>query len=302
MVIRKGIKNGSQLWLCKDCNKYFCGRRWPSDDNVARAYSSGRSTVSDLAVRFNVSASTIKRRLKTMRAEEISTQAHDAVVLMDTTYWGRNFGVTILMNASDSRVLWFKFIDRKERLDDYREGLAYLRKSGMLVKAVVGDGFTGLKEMLSGIPYQLCQFHQLQRIRQLLTNNPKLPASVELKETASTLTTSDREQFRAMLESWHDRWRDFLKEKTVVDSGKSFFTHRRTRSAYYSLKTHLDVLFTYQDFTDGSVPNTNNALESLNSVIKTKLRNHRGISIKRRMILLANLLRLYKPDKQRHCT
>lgn len=150
-----------------------------------------------------------------MGVEGISTAAHEAVVLMDTTYWGRNFGVVILMDASTSHVLWFKFIDRKERLDDYREGLAYLKKSGISVRAVVSDGFTGLREMLSGTPYQLCQFHQLQRIRQLLTNN---------------------------------------------------------------------------------------ALESLNSVIKTKLRNHRGISTKRRMALLANLLRLYKPDKQRRNT
>lgn len=234
-----------------------------------------------------------------MSKGQIHLVAHDVVVLMDTTYWGRDFGVVILMDASDSHVLWFKFIYRKERLDDYREGLDYLKASGLDVKAVVSDGFTGLKEMLSGTPYQLCQFHQMQRIRQLLTNRPKLPASIELKRIASTLTASDKEQFRAMLEGWYGRWKAFLQEKTVADNGKSFFTHRRTRSAYYSLKTHLNMLFTYQDFSDGSVPNTNNALESLNSVIKTKLRNHRGLSVKRRELLVANLLRLYSPDKQR---
>lgn len=263
------------------------------------AYSSGRSTVSDLADRFNVSTSTIKRRLKQMGKGRIPLSAGTVVVLMDTTYWGRNFGVVVLMDASDSRVLWFKFIYRKERLDDYREGLDHLKASGLEVKAVVSDGFTGLKEMLSGTPYQLCQFHQMQRIRQLLTNRPKLPASIELKKIASALTTSDKQQFIAMLEDWHGRWKAFLQEKTVADNGKSFFTHRKTRSAYYSLKTHLAMLFTYQDFPDGSVPNTNNALESLNSVIKTKLRNHRGLSLNRRELLLANLLRLYSPDKQR---
>lgn len=252
-----------------------------------------------MAGRFNVSASTIKRRLEQMDGGRIVLRAHPVVVLMDTTYWGRNFGVVILMEASDSHVLWFKFIYRKERLDDYREGLDCLKASGMEVKAVVSDGFTGLKEMLSGTPYQLCQFHQMQRIRQLLTNKPKLPASIELKKIASALTTSDKEMFSAMLEGWHDRWKAFLLEKTVSDNGKSFFTHRRTRSAYYSLKTHLSMLFTYQDFPDGFVPNTNNALESLNSFIKTKLRNHRGLSLSRRELLLANLLRLYRPDKQR---
>ena len=298
-MVRKGIKNGSQYWFCKGCKKYFSGRRWPSADDVVSAYSSGRPTVSDLADRFNVSTSTIKRRLEQMDRGRIALQARAVVVLMDTTYWGRNFGVVILMDASDSHVLWFKFIYRKERLDDYREGLDHLRASGLEIKAVVSDGFTGLKEMLAGTPYQLCQFHQVQRIRQLLTNKPKLPASVELKKVASALTTSDKEGFSAMLAGWHDRWKDFLQEKTVSDNGKSFFTHRRTRSAYYSLKTHLGMLFTYQDFPEGSVPNTNNAMESLNSVIKTKLRNHRGLSLNRRELLLANLLRLYSPDKHR---
>ena len=263
------------------------------------AYSSGRSTISDLAERFNVSASTIKRRLEKMSKGEIVLTAHDVVVLMDTTYWGRNFGVVILVDASNSHVLWFKFIDRKERLEDYREGLAFLRKSGLKIKAVVSDGFMGLKDILSGIPYQLCQFHQLQRIRQLLTNNPKLPASIELKKIASMLTTCNMQQFQILLDDWHYRWKDFLREKTIAENGKSFFTHRRTRSAYYSLKTHLDILFTYLDFPIGTVPNTNNALESLNSVIKTKLRNHRGLSIKRRKLLLANLLRLYNPNRQK---
>lgn len=255
--------------------------------------------MSDLAERFNVSASTIKRRLAKMGKGDIPLTAHEVVVLMDTTYWGRNFGAVILMDASDSHVLWFKFIDRKERLEDYREGLEHLRESGLVVKAVVSDGFTGLKDMLSGIPYQLCQFHQLQRIRQLLTNNPKLPASIELKGIASTLTTCDKQQFQALLDDWHGRWNVFLREKTIAENGKTFYTHRRTRSAYYSLKTHIDMLFTYLDFPVGTVPNTNNALESLNSVIKTKLRNHRGLSIKRRELLLANLLRLYSPDRQR---
>lgn len=192
-----------------------------------------------MSERFKVSVSTVKRRLERMDRGQVPLVAHDVVVLMDTTYWGRDFGVVVLMDASDSRVLWFKFIYRKERLDDYREGLDCLKASGMEVKAVVSDGFTGLREMLRGVPYQMCHFHQLQRIRQLLTNRPKLPASVELKEIASALATSDKERFRAMLEDWHVRWKEFLKERTVTDNGRSFFTHRRTRSAYYTASKHI---------------------------------------------------------------
>jgi len=50
---------------------------------------------------------------------------------MDTTYWGRNFGVVIMKDSRTGKILWRKFIFRKETLADYKEGviivmLAYL--------------------------------------------------------------------------------------------------------------------------------------------------------------------------------
>ena len=45
---------------------------------------------------------------------------------MDATYWGRNFGVVIMKDSLSGDVLWFKFINRHERLEDYKEGISYL--------------------------------------------------------------------------------------------------------------------------------------------------------------------------------
>ena len=39
---------------------------------------------------------------------------------MDTTYWGRNFGVVVFKDAEDKKILWRKFV-RYEAVSDYLE-------------------------------------------------------------------------------------------------------------------------------------------------------------------------------------
>ena len=216
---------------------------------------------------------------------------------MDTTYWGRNFGVVLFMDAATHCILHFSFIYRKERIEDYLAGIAYLKGQGIQVNGVISDGLSGLKKALAPIPYQYCQFHQVQRIRQLLTNHPKHPASIALKEISLQVTHSDKEQFTEMLSQWHKQWKAYLEEKTYSENGVSFiYTHRRLRAAYFGLTRHLDVLYTYQSFPELGLPNTNNALESLNASLKTKLRLHRGISRERKQRLIQSIIISYNPS------
>jgi len=46
----------------------------------------------------------------------------DVIVMMDTTYWGRRFGVVIFKDAIEGDVLWYKFIYKRETVADYKEG------------------------------------------------------------------------------------------------------------------------------------------------------------------------------------
>jgi len=46
---------------------------------------------------------------------------------MDATYWGRNFGVVIFVDASSHRVLHYRFLRGKERISDYQAGISYLQ-------------------------------------------------------------------------------------------------------------------------------------------------------------------------------
>ena len=61
------------------------------------------------------------RKLTKSYKEELPNHlVHPVVVLMDATYWGRNFGVVIMKDSLSGDVLWFKFIHRHEGHEDYK--------------------------------------------------------------------------------------------------------------------------------------------------------------------------------------
>ena len=75
----------------------------------------------------------------------------------------------------------------------------------------------------------------------MLTTNPRLPAAKELKALAHQLTQSSRLDLRHLFKMGAKVER-FLQEKSYGEDGKWHFTHRRTRSAFYSLKRNLNAL------------------------------------------------------------
>lgn len=64
--------------------------------------------------------------------------------MMDASYWGWNFGVVVIKDHISGEVLWHKFINRKERIDDYVEGINVLEKDGYEIICIVSDGLKGL--------------------------------------------------------------------------------------------------------------------------------------------------------------
>ena len=118
-------------------------------------------------------------------------------------------------------------------------------------------------------------------VRRKLTGNPRLPAGKELKTLMATLTTSDRESFTLAFEAWVAKWDMFLKERSVSpETGNTFYTHRRLRSAMASIRFYLPYLFTFQQVE--GMPNTNNLLEGIFSDLKRNINNHSGMSRKNR--------------------
>ena len=75
---------------------------------------------------------TIGRRLSQIRTTRIISSHKSVVVLMDTTYWGRKFGVVTLKDNKTKVVLWRKFV-KYETLADYKEGVDWLLSNGFTI-------------------------------------------------------------------------------------------------------------------------------------------------------------------------
>jgi transposase-like protein len=152
-------------------------------------------------------------------------------------------------------------------------------QNGFEIKAIVCDGRKGLLNILSNMPIQMCQFHQVAIVTRYLTRKPKLAAAQELRALVLMLTKTDKESFAGALEAWHKKWKDFLNERTFDEqTKKSRYTHKKLRSAYRSLITNLPWLFTWYDYFELKIPNTTNAIDGHFADLKNKLRNHNGLS------------------------
>jgi hypothetical protein len=140
-------------------------------------------------------------------------------------------------------------------------------------------------QMLSGYRVQMFQYRQLRTVQRYLTRKPELPASIELLSIANLLCITDKENFIGSFEAWCERWDAFLKERARDKrTGKSRYVHKRLRSACLSLKRNMPYLWTWYDHIEPGMPNTNNALEGMFTDLKTKIRNHPGISKENRCV------------------
>lgn len=213
------------------------------------------------------------------------------VVLMDTTYWGRGFGVMLFKDAHTKENL-LKYYVRSETNALYVQGIKELKSKGFEVSGIVCDGRRGLVRAFGDIPVQMCQFHQVAIIRRYITKKPKMPASIELKGIVSLMKDTDKESFEGALGLWHSKWEWFLNERTMnKETGKSHYTHKRLRSAYRSLKTNLEWLFTWYDHMELKIPNTTNSIDGHFSDLKNKLRNHNGLSRTRKIKFIDEFLK-----------
>lgn len=143
---------------------------------------------------------------------------------MDTTYWGRNFGVMLFKDDYTKENL-LKYYVKTETNKLYLKGINELISKGFEVVAIVCDSRRSLLQLFDKAPVQMCQFHQVTIIHRYITKNPKLPASIELKEIVSMLKKTDKESFEGALNEWFLKWELFLNELTTnLETGKSL-TH-----------------------------------------------------------------------------
>ena len=280
------------MYKCRDCGVQFLGGKRIDPEFLWKEYQQGKQTYLQLSKEHKCSVRTIQRKIDLYSVYIASKQPKRVIVLMDTTYWGRSFGVMLFKDAISKENL-LKYYVRNETNQLYLQGVKKLINRGYAVIAIVSDGRKGLVQSFGEIPVQMCQFHQVAIIRRYITKNPKLPASIEFKELTLTLKLTDKESFTGALDEWFLKWKDFLNERTTnLETGKSHYTHKRLRSAYRSLKNNLPWLFTWYDHIELNIPNTTNAIDGHFADLKNKLRNHNGLSVTRKMKFIDAFLKV----------
>ncbi len=75
-------------------------------------------------------------------------------------------------------------------------------------------------------------------------------------------------------------------------NNKTFYTHKKLRSTYRSLKNNLSWLFTCYDNIELNIPNTTNAIDGHFADLKNKLRNHNGLSLDRKKKFIEGFLKV----------
>ena len=215
------------MYKCHTCKRQFISGNSLNPAIIWQEYVKGKQTYDQLAKKYNCSKRTIQRTIDNHEIQLKKIEPREVIVLMDTTYWKRGFGVMLFKDAITKENL-LKYYVKTENNKLYLRGIKELQKRGFVILAIVCDGRKGLFQLFENIPMQMCQFHQVAIIRRYITKNPKLPASIELKEIVSLLKQTDKESFEGLLNEWFIKWKSFLNERSLSEKiGKTYYTHKR---------------------------------------------------------------------------
>lgn len=173
----------------------------------------------------------------------------------------------------------------------YHYARKILESRGWIFKAIVIDGRRGMIKVFEGMPIQMCQFHQMRIVTRYITRKPETEAGQELRKIMLTLAKSNEKEFSILLSIWHTKYKEYIKEKTLITGTKHwYYTHKKVRSAYMSLERNLPYLFTYQKYPELNIPNTTNTLDGSFTHLKDKVDLHHGLRKDRRYKLIREIL------------
>lgn len=255
-------------------------------------YSGGKQTLTEIGTKIGHSYKWVRNKLDEVEVslpEDITPVP--TIIVPDTTFWGRGYGVMVFRSWTLKRNLWWSEV-ASERVANYYYGRKILEARGWTFIAAVIDGRRGLANVFKDIPVQMCHFHQLQTVTKYLTKRPRTDAGRELRSLALTLTKTDEVTFTKALQDYEKKWNGFLNEKTIVlGLNRPQYTHKNVRAALRSLKTNLPNLFTYQRYPELNIPNTTNTIDGYFASMKKKVAAHHGLRRDRRFKLICQLLK-----------
>lgn len=117
VTVKNGTRKGVQLYRCKDCGYQFRAGIRVGEKELWQAYQHDKQTIEGLSRRYKTSASTVKRMMRGIRLEwEQPPLSGGGYVHLDTTYWGRSFGMLLALDSGTGKPLYKPFVRARLRV------------------------------------------------------------------------------------------------------------------------------------------------------------------------------------------
>lgn len=279
---------GKQRWYCKECQSVFVNPidRTTHDLKYFLDWLFSKNIQKDM----NGSGRTFRR--KTAEFWDIwpmppKIDTPQSVVYVDGIYLAKK--ACILICCNDTHILgWYLC-----RSENSRSWEALMRRI-CAPEIVISDGGSGFRKALKKVwpntRLQRCIFHVFCQVKRYTTTRPKTVAGFELyrlaKDVLKVKTHEEALAWVNRLTDWRKTHKKFLEEQTKYADGTLRDTHERLLKAENVLirLVKTNTLFVYLDAFDVKCPATNNRIEgAVNAQLRAMLRNHRGLSIERRI-------------------
>lgn len=256
-------------------------------------YVFGKQAIRELAKHFNKDRRTIKSLLDTYTPQTKQHQPRAVHLIVDATYFGErkeetSWCVVVARDMYQKEDLWWLFT-KTETTSVYPQMRYELESCGYTILSVTGDGFGGIKQAFSSIPYQMCHVHMERIVVKGTTRNPKLEAGEVLLALVRTLPDTNSHTFNIRLRQYLNKYNNFLNEKTTnPETGEQYWTHRELRRSVFSLVRLEKYLFTFEH--NRKIPTTTNSLEGHFRHINEVTAVHCGLSRTHKERLLHTIL------------
>ena len=284
-------KAGSQRWFCKHCRTAYS----PQIDSDAKTLQIFLKWLFGKATQKEMPGEGRSFRRKTEKFWSIwpmppKIEEPRNVIFADGIYLARQ--ACVLICRDEQHVLGW-YLCREEHADAW----AALMRRIAAPRLVVSDGGTGFQKALRRVwpntKHQRCLFHVACQVKRYVTAHPNTTAGYELYRLSRDLldihTMEEAERWNDRFCRWLGKYQQFLSEMTADENGNKRPTHERLVKAEKSIERLIrnHTLFTYLDeqlCSEFKAPSTNNYLEGgVNAQLRTMLREHRGLSVERRI-------------------
>ena len=289
--IKYGATNsGSQRWQCRECRNVFTNKIDSNAKqlNVFLKWLFGKQTQAEMPGKGR----TFRR--KTSKFWDIwpmppKIEEEKDFVFVDGIYIARKACVLICCDAK--HVLGW-YLCRYEHSGAWEALMSRIAEP----KVVVSDGGGGfekaLKRRWKNAKHQRCIYHVFCQVRCYTTSRPKTAAGQELyllaKELLKLKSIESSDKWVDKFLEWIVKYKEFLSQMTYDENGNYRPTHERLLKAERSIIKLIKqrTLFTYleDELAKLNAPSTNNLIEGgVNSQLRAMLREHRGMSVERRL-------------------